>query len=350
MDELGFERSKIMLKQLAALNREMAAWGQAGLQLEPPLTQTVGGGQWFENDATERLSERMKAGLTLLKAVEKERDVWPDSYWAAVEIGVRCGRLAEPFERLAELAQRAEELRRRFAVSLFYPLLIAGLAYVLFIGLLLFLVPELKALYQELELKPRQWLKALEWLHRWLFLWGPLLPALVVGWLVWLRTAGFFSSTQKRAGRWFPGRNCLWLATVADLLAILLEHGTPLPKALTLVAATCDLRSLAVQLNTAAERLRQSSDFETRQTVSVLPPLFNVLFTSAADSAQLTAGLREIAGFYQRQASHRLERFQRLSPLLALWLVGGSVLLCYGLALFALLAELYQSMASAISF
>ncbi len=345
---------RVTLEQLAALNEELAWLTRAGLPLTLGLRTDQPGRPRTLAELTERLAARVGQGMSLLDAVRAEGDVLPPIYRATVEAGLRSGRLATALERLAELARSADQLRRRVNTALIYPVAVFAVAYVLFVGLCFYFVPELVATDAAFGREPAGWLRALVVLNDWLPLWGPLVPLAVAGaWFWWNRAA---QSALEGNGQWtafgavwLPGVSDQLQANFAELVALLVEQETPLPEALELAGAAAGSEPLAQGTQAAALSLRAGQPVEQAVAATPsLPPLVRELLVSAGtDQAALVGGLREAARIFRQRALRKATRFKLLVPLLAVVFVGGTAVLVYVLSVFVPLVELLRGFVAA---
>src|SRR5205823_7380722 len=141
------------------------------------------------------LGRRLGRGESLVEALEGERQAIPPVYRAVVEAGTRAGRLPVALEGMARYVRGYSEARSAIGLALWYPLLVLGLAYGLFIGLVWVVVPRFVAAFDSLGLTVVAPLRWLEWVGRSVEYWWPAGPiALVVLLLAWVgsgRTSGF---------------------------------------------------------------------------------------------------------------------------------------------------------------
>jgi type II secretory pathway component PulF len=147
---------------------------------------------------------------------------------------------SEPGHMLSEFlseSQRTDELRHQWWLTLVYPIVLAGLALVVLMGLSVFVIPEFRNIFDEfgLELPPlSQWI--IEFAV-WLTSWGGLL-LLSVGAVLVILLLKANGLVPKRMAAWLgdwirpPFGRRASVARFARFLADLLEAGVELPDAL----------------------------------------------------------------------------------------------------------------------
>lgn len=358
----------LSLDDLAALNDEIVALVRAGLPLEPGLTGARRDLRGRLGRVVGRLSDRMRAGASLPEALDAERDAIPPVYRAVVEAGLRSGRPAVALEGLADYVRRYQETRRVLGLALLYPLIVLLLAYILFVGFVVFAAPRFVEAFESLRVPGRA---GVAWLSRvgdWAPVWAPVLPivlaAVALAWVASGRSGGFASSGWFAPLRWAP-----WIggmlaqartANVADLLALLLEGGVPLPDAVELAADATgdsalrrDAREVAALIRSgetaanameakwtgvlATERLRFGS----------FPPLLRFLMGVGERRGAIVPALRHAAEVYRRRAVERAEWIRTFLPTLLVLAVGIATVLLYALTLFIPFTSLLEGLSSA---
>lgn len=318
----------VTLDQLVALNDEMAALTRAGVPLDAGLLHVGGDLPGRLGRISRELGRRLEAGESLEQVLSD--NAFPPAYRAVVAAGIRSGRLAVALEGVSAVLRRAAETRRLVAVSLVYPLLVLMVAYALFLFLVDKIFPVMLVVYQGM-LPEGRGLDPLQWLVRTAPNWLPWLPPALVAVLVfwWMRSRSAWrleSAGQAAQARWRAGIPRIGqllvagrIATFADTLALLVEHGLPYHEALGLAADAGGDRGLCAAVHRLAERLERGETV-TAADAAGLPALLTWLFTARLDQAGLVRCLRRAADAYRRQA----ERQSRwLAIYLPFWLIAG---------------------------
>jgi hypothetical protein len=237
----------LSLADLVALNDEIVALVRAGVPLERGLAQLAREAP----GRLEKLSQRLARGEPLAQALAAERSGLPPLYAAVVEAGLRAGRLPAALEGLAAAARRLDELRRAASVALVYPIIVLLVAYEFILFAFVKLIPALAVSYEDFGSR------AAGFMHRLGDFgaavgphaqWVPI--AIVLGVLVWLwQSSRAVVMEPVWAGRllgwipWFGRMRALGQAAAfAEMLALLVEHHTPLDEGLPLAAAATGSR------------------------------------------------------------------------------------------------------------
>ena len=126
---------------------------------------------------TTRLGERMSGGMSLPEALAASEGELPRVYRAVVEAGIQSGRLSVALEGLAMFARGFAESRRAIGLALWYPMIVAVMAYVLFIFVILEVIPRFVARSRSFGFRStvRSWL--LNRAGETVWVWGAIPPA-----------------------------------------------------------------------------------------------------------------------------------------------------------------------------
>src|SRR5262249_26693407 len=176
--------------------------------------------------------ERMRSGASLAEALRAEERRVPAAYRTVVEAGLRAGKLPAALEALSNYARELVELRRRITVALLYPLIVASLAYFLFVVVISNLIERFRETYEVFQI-PIHWplsmaLAIAETAVRWWWV-PPLCLGIVVVW--WMATGGAHILSFNGPARplaWLPGVGWISrgfrLAKLCDLLPFLVRQ------------------------------------------------------------------------------------------------------------------------------
>jgi type II secretory pathway component PulF len=331
------------LDDLIALNDEIAALAKAGMPLERGLIGTGGDLPGRLGRLTRDLGSRMEKGASLVEALHDEGRTAPPTYRAVVEAGMRSGRLAEALQGLAGFAKTYVELRRTIGLALLYPLIVVLVGYGMFLMLVVYLVPQLLEAYVAFRIPIRGGLHELAAIGTWAWLWGPVLPLLllpmIAAWWVSGRSSAFCRGSLGAGLRFLPGLSRVLdgavAAQFADWMALLLEREVPWGESVMLAAeATGDPRLIK-----SAEAIVRSSREGKLPSESAggsrgIPPLLIWMMNQGGDNVAVAAALRSAAATYRRRAMRRAQSMKTALPALMIVILGAAASLIYALALF----------------
>jgi general secretion pathway protein F len=340
----------ISIEQLTALNDEIASLVRGGMPLELGLRELGGDARGALAEISQALSDRMRSGASLAEALRAEERRLPAAYRTVVEAGLRAGRLPAALEALSNYARELVELRRKITVALLYPLIVASLAYCLFVVVIANLIERFRETYEVFQI-PIHWplsmaLAIAETAVRWWWA-PPLCLAVVVVW--WMMTGGAHILSFNGPARplaWIPGVGRIsrgfQFANFADLLALLVEHAVPYPEGLRLAAdATGDerLRESAHQFAAAVEQGWSGSGRDGRRFG--FPPFLSWVLTCNQRGLELARLLRHAGSVYRRRAANLASWFKLMFPIVAALVIGGGVTVLYAATVFGPLARFW---------
>ena len=229
---------------LAMTTRQLATLTQSGLPLDQALAAVAE--QADDRRAaklTTQLRAQVSAGESLPAALARYPRAFSPLYRGLVGAGAETGRLPEVLARLADYLEAREAMRQKVVLALIYPALVTLISFAVIAVLLVYVVPQVVAVYEQSR-------QTLPWLTRALIATSAFLRA--TGWL-WLALAAAaivaFAVAYRRPAfraRWHAfvlrlpvaGRlaRSLDTARFASTLAILVGSGAPLLRSLDAAA------------------------------------------------------------------------------------------------------------------
>ena len=233
-------RRKLRDADLTLLTRQWATLLASGLTVEQALAALI---EQAETEGTRQLLAGVRseilAGYSLRAALDRYPQAFSTLYRASVAAGEKSGELAKVMNQLADYLDRSHALRTKTLQALLYPAIVAGVALLVIVGLMTYVVPQVVSVFQQGK-------QALPLLTRSLIVVSTLLREW--GWLMVLALAGAFftgraalrdTSVRRRWDAWLLGLPVLGrhLRTLdatrfASTLAILAGSGVPLLAAL----------------------------------------------------------------------------------------------------------------------
>jgi type II secretory pathway component PulF len=358
MAEGGLEvggAGRISVEELGALNDEIAALVRAGVPLERGLLQAgsdVSGGL---KRITQALGSRLSRGESLGQALEAEKGAIPPLYRAVVEAGARSGRLPAALEGLARYVRSYSEARSAIGVALWYPLVVLSLAYALFLGLVMEVIPRFIGAFESLGIeiiKPLRWL---EWVGELAPYWWPVWPLLLLLLAItWWRSgaAASFQTSSWSLIRVFPWMRSMLSdyesAGFAELASLLLEHNVPLPQAVLLSAEATGNAAMidgARRLAGAVERGEPAGEALREVPSGSFRPLLRWALAAGQDQGSLVESLRNLAPMYRKRGAFQADKLQLFLPTVLMIVIGASATLLYALTLFLPLAGMLRGLA-----
>lgn len=335
---------------LMLLTRQWSTLLDAGIPVERALAALI---EHSEDERTRHLLAAIRsellAGHPLHRALERFPQTFGALYCALVAAGEQSGQLAQVMARLADNLEDSGVLRQKLVQALVYPVVVVIVASAVVMGLMIYVVPQVVAVFQNGK-------QALPVLTQGLILFSellrstwPFLLALGLG-AIWLfrrawRNRSFRLHWQQRLMRApVVGRLLVALdsARLAQTLAILAASGVPLLTSLQAGAAVVWLLPLRRALEQAGDEVREGTALHRALGKSGLfPPLLVHMVASGESSGRLDAMLEKAARQQSGEVSNRLAlSMSLLEPLLILGM--GVIVLVIVLAILQPIIEINQ--------
>lgn len=350
----------LKLPDLIALNQELAALVRAGIPLESGLTALGHGASRRLRPLVQRVAARLGHGETLVAALRAEEPGLSPVYVAIVEAGLTSGRLPEALETVVRYTEQYDDTRRTLLLSLLYPACVVALTYVLFAVLLLIGVPRMEEAWQILQVPTSPIQSLIRTVYQTAWWWMPAIPGFLLALLLLSAVQRWTTTCAGPIGLGYAGRilgGLLWLPGVGtilvqltraeflELLAMLIEHDAPLPRALRLAAmASSDHNIRRAGLRLADHVEQGGSLAEGSGQIASLPALLRWTLTTGLMLPEPAETCRRVAATCRHRSERRALLLTALAAPLFVAVFAGGAVLCYclgvGLPMIDLLNQL----------
>jgi type IV pilus assembly protein PilC len=340
--EINLRKSKVSLKDVAVVSRQLATMLSSGLSILRALMILA---EQTESKALAAVIGEMKLdieqGWSLSQAVAKHRDVFPPIYLAMVRAGETGGVLDDVMLRLADTLEKQLELRGKIKSAMTYPIAVAAIVVLILTAMLLFVVPMFQSMYHDLHgtlpLPTRVLITASDVVTR---VWWLLGLAAVGGTLLFRRWVATpegrlaFDRFKLRLTIFGPLMRKTSLARFARTLASLIRSGVPIMQSFEIVGETAGNAVVAHAVTNARERVRLGESVSESLTgEEVFPPMVVQMIAVGEETGALDRMLEKIADFYDREVEATVNSLTSLiEPLLMVFMgvsVGGMVVALY---------------------
>jgi type IV pilus assembly protein PilC len=305
------EGSAITADEFLALHRQIAALVSLGLPIERHLAGWNRRRGRRLRKATHQIVSSLQKGEALSEALARVDNDLSPIYRAVLESGSASGRAGLALQELSQLGQRILEIRGLLLSSLCYPLIVFLIAWAVLIFYLLVPFPVLS----DVVLAWGGQSPIFDNLNRaraTIQLWGPIVPAVVLllflFWRFLLRKSKLLIP-RRAASRlgWFPGvRQLIYAqqnAILSDMLAVMVRHGVPLDRAISLSGAIFGDRRLERESKIVAEALA-SQDWQRvleARRARCIPVSLRLAIIQGLHSGKLADNLEQVAKHWERQ-------------------------------------------------
>ena len=349
-------RRPIKIRDLSIFCRQFATMIEAGL---PILTCLNVLAEQTENprlrDTLQSVYKRVQEGTALAQALQESPGVFPDIMVSMVAAGELGGVLEVVMQRLAVHFEKEHRLNEKVKAAMVYPAVVMGMAVVVVIFVLTFVLPTFIGIFQsmnvELPLLTRWLIAVSEFLTRH---WLALLIVTVAG-VVGIRYALQFPGPKAMRDRFalrMPVFGMLIrkvaVARFTRTLASLIRGGVPLLAALEVVKNATGNVIIAQALSESRESLIEGADLSSRLGASkIFPPMVVQMVSVGEEAGELDKMLDKVADFYEEDAE---DIVSRLSSLLEPFLLGflgitiGAIIIAIMLPMFDVITNLNRVM------
>lgn len=341
---------RIGATDLAVLLRQLATLIQAGTPITDALAAV---GRQTDRKAVSQVVTGLRAavveGRSLGDAMGDYPAVFPILFPATVAAGEHSGHLDLILERLADYAERRQQLRQRVTLALIYPVLLVVVALIIVAVLMMYVVPQVVQVFDGIG-------QRLPWLTRVLIatsgfmqaramvIAGCLSVAAIAGVMLWQRP--MVAAIRERLLLALPGIGGLVRgfesARFVRTLGVLTGSGVPVVDALRVAMPVIGVRVLRQRLVTAAETVSQGGSLSAAmERAGWFPPIVLSLVASGEASGRLGEMLERAATGQERELEAVVAALVALlEPLLILTM--GAIVLIIVLAILMPIFQLNQ--------
>jgi type IV pilus assembly protein PilC len=146
-----FGSTKVKQDQLVAFTRQLSAMVSAGVPLLRSLTSIQ---KHAEDKALQKILgdivKDIEGGMPMGDALAKHPDTFNDIYVNMVRAGEAAGILDDILKRLAGQLEKSAAIRKKIKSAMAYPMVLLGITVIAFFGLMLFVVPQIGKIIQDL--------------------------------------------------------------------------------------------------------------------------------------------------------------------------------------------------------
>jgi general secretion pathway protein F len=329
------DATRLAAPTLALVTRQLATLVASGMPLDQALAAVA---EQADHPGAVRLlgaiREQVAAGESFAGALSRFPRTFSPLYRGLAAVGAESGQLGAVLSRLADYLEARQVLRQKFAAALIYPALVTIVALAVIGALLLYVVPQIVAVYQQSR-------QTLPWLTRALIASSDFVRATGWYWLGLLAVSGATVSLLLRRERWRERAQALLLRTpvfgrvlsgldtarFASTLAILTGSGAPLLRALETAAGVIWAAPIRRAAHAAAAHVREGVSLaRALASQRVFPALLVHLVANGEQSGQLPAMLERAAREQDADVERRLTWLAALVQPILIVVMGGIVL------------------------
>jgi type IV pilus assembly protein PilC len=335
-------KQKVQQRGIAIFTRQLATMIDAGLPLVQSLEiLSVQQEQKLFKDIIRQIREDVESGSTFAGALKKHPAAFDDLYTNLVVAGEEGGILDNILLRLAGYIEKAEQLKKKVKSAMVYPTTIIGVAIIVVIILMLFVIPVFEDMFkgagQTLPLPTLIVMGMSKLMKKYVFIVVPVFILL----LYLLRR---YHKTEN--GRAVIDRLVLKVPVVGLLLqkiavarfsrtlGTLVSSGVPILDGLTIVSRTSGNKTIETAILNARNSIREGETIaEPLGRSGIFPPMVIQMISVGESTGALDNMLSKIADFYEEEVDVAVGNLTSLlEPFLMMFLgvvIGGVVIAMY---------------------
>jgi type IV pilus assembly protein PilC len=354
-----FAKTSVDSKLLMIFTRQLATLIDAGLPLLKGLEVL---GKQEKDEVLRRiilnLSESVQGGSTFSESLGQHPRVFSRLFVNMVKAGELGGVLEVVLNRLAEFQEKAQKLKNKVVSAMTYPVIVLGIAMLILVFLLTFIVPKFEQIFKDLLGN-----KPLPDLTRFVV---NLSATAVSNWYILVLIAiggvvGWKSLNSSEKGRVLIDKTVLKLPLFGDLmrkssisrftrtLGTLVTSGVPILQALLITRETAGNSIVAEAVMKVHDAVKEGESIVTPLEASgVFPAMVISMVDVGEETGQLPDMLLKIAEVYDDEVDSTVDALTALlEPLMIVFLavVVGTIVV----ALFMPMVELLKNMGNATS-
>lgn len=339
---LSIQKRKVKSAEIALFSRQLALLLASGISIIQAFDIVIQGQKTLPMVfMLETIKETLSSGKTLADALKKFPDCFNELFCNLIAVGEKSGSLIQLLEIIATYKERLECIKKKVKKSLTYPLIITLVALLVTMGLLVFVVPQFEALFNDFGADLPPFTRLIIHLSKMLQMQMPLILTLIS-----IISCSFFYIYKKGVFTPFLHKILLKLIFIGPLLqqaiiarfartmAIALTAGLPLIETLTIAAKVTDslLYENAV-IHMKEEIANGQPIYKTMGNSKLFPNMAIQMIAIGEESSTLAYMFHQIADFYEEHVNNTVDVLSNLlepviMALLGLF-IGGIVIALY---------------------
>jgi type IV pilus assembly protein PilC len=330
------------MRELAVFSRQFATLVASGM----PMLRTLH--TLYEQTQDERIEEAtaglradVEAGSTLEQSMERHPEVFDKLFVAMVRSGEQSGRLEDALDRVAFQVEKRDALRRQVKSAMMYPALVFGVAIVVLLAVVTFIIPVFVGIFEEigeehpgeptaLPLPTQVCVMASDAITGY---WFVIMPLLVFSFFAFFR----WKKTEKGKEAWdkFLLRIPFKIGDVIQKVALArwsrtfsgsVSAGVPMLQSIKLTGETAGNVVIEQAMDDVYASVKRGGSLAGPiEGNDIFPPMVGHMVAVGEETGQLEHMLSKIADFYEAEVDAKVKALTALIEPLMIAFVGGIV-------------------------
>ncbi|MBZ0252196.1 MAG: type II secretion system F family protein, partial [Candidatus Methylomirabilis sp.] len=280
-----------------------------------------------------RIKEQVKEGRMLSSALADFPDIFDGVYVSMVRAGESGGALYTMLERLTLVLEKRDHLRSSLKSAMRYPMILLGIAGLVMIVMVTFLLPKFKGIFAdmgaELPLATRILMGSSDFvLHYWYVLIG-VAGVLAVGAVAFYHHPvgrPLVDRLSLRVPAFGEVRRTVYNSIILRLMGTLMESGVPLLEAIQIARGTVTNVLYENLLDRVVHELTEGHTFSSAiAQTDLIPAITKQMIRTGENSGMLGRVMVKIADYYDRMIDSKLDGLGKVLEPVMIVFMGGFV-------------------------
>ncbi|MDF3821518.1 type II secretion system F family protein [Leptospira sp. 96542] len=325
---------RIPRKDVGLFAKQLGTLIGAGIPLDRCLLSII---DQIENIYLKKVLIEMRAdvteGMSLSESMRKHPAVFPDQYPSLISVGESTGNYENTLHRLADLEQKAAELKAKVQVAMIYPMIMGLLSLGVSIFLLVVVIPQIQQLFASFDAKLPLLTRIVIFISYVLTnFWFLILGVIFIGVVAFT----YWKSTPDGKKVW--DRFLLGLPVIGGLLrkilvsnfarnlAILLMNRVPLITSLNIVSDVVGHTVFREEITNSIIKIKEGGKLsDSLQNSEVLPQMVLGMLSAGEASDRVPEMLNKLSEIYESEVDTAIKSLtQSLEPMMII-VMGGII-------------------------
>jgi type IV pilus assembly protein PilC len=330
------------MRELAVFSRQFATLVASGMPMLRTLRTLEEQTQDEQiRDAVAGLRSDVEAGSSLEQAMERHPKVFDRLFRAMVRSGEQSGRLEGTLDRIAFQVEKSDALQRQVKSALMYPALTFGVAIVVLVAIVAFVIPVFVGIFKELAAEhpgessalPLPTEICIQGSNAITNYWFLIIPGIVLSVIAFVKA----KKTKRGHDLWdrFKLRIPFKIGDVIQKVALArwsrtfsgsVSAGVPMLQAIKLTGETAGNIVIEQAMDDVYASVKRGGSLAGPiEGNSVFPPMVGHMVAVGEETGQLEHMLSKIADFYEAEVDAKVKALTALIEPLMIVFVGGIV-------------------------
>lgn len=328
---------RVKPKELMIFTRQLSTMINAGVPLVRSLAtlQAQTENQAFKKHIGE-VCHDVESGIAFADALEKHPSVFSSIYVNMVRAGEAGGILDDILKKLAVQQEKDAHIRAKFKGAMTYPIILLSITFMVFIGLMVFVMPRLGKIIKDLggpdaELPPMT--QALLGISNFMLTkWYILIAASILAVFLIKRTLATPEGKRKKDQLLMKIPvisdiiKKVAIARFARIFASLMSAGVNVVDSITITAKALNNAVIEAELEEASKAVVNGQQLSVPLANSaVLPPIVSQMLAVGEETGQTDEILIKVADFYEEEVDTVVESLSSILEPIMIVVMGGMI-------------------------